>query len=120
MSRNFRVHELRGREDDGTYADVGRYLYSVYNFLNNTIHVSTRVYTCRFKDASAGVLVPYELHWNDDEVPGERFLGSFHWAPEKALVKKIENEFDKEKAVRLFIFDSDAELRRERVLIPLP
>jgi hypothetical protein len=83
------------------------------------MHAQTRVYTCRSGRATAGATAPYELHWNDKDVPGERLLGSFGWVVEKELVERIEAEFARGEAVRLFIFNSDADLCFEEVLVPL-
>jgi hypothetical protein len=47
-------------------------------------------------------------------------LGSFGWSVGDELVKRIEAEFAKGDSVRLFIFNSDADLCFEEVLVPLP
>lgn len=53
-------------------------------------------------------------------MPGETLLGSFGWTFEKELVEQIEAEFANGDSVRLFIFNSDADLCFDGVLVPLP
>ena len=60
----------------------------------------------------------YPLHWNE-ELPNETRIGSFGWYGDAESVQKIEGEFRRRQPVRLFTFDSDAELRFEEVLFPL-
>lgn len=116
----FRVHDLRGRKAGGTRGDVADYLSVSLRRLHNTMHAETRVYTCRSWRASGGAIETYELGWNGDDVPGETLLGRYSHASEPGLVGRIEAEFARGEAVRLFIFNSDADLVFEEVLEPVP
>jgi hypothetical protein len=115
----FRVHDLR--KPGNCYADfdnIERYLQMLHARFHNAVHAQTRAYTCRSWRAASNATLPYELHWNDEDVPGETFLGSFGWSVGRNLVEQIETEFSKGEAVRLFIFNSDADLCFEEVLEP--
>jgi hypothetical protein len=81
------------------------------------MNAEARAYTCR--SWRAGAAVPYELHWNAGNVPGETFLGEWGWSIERDLITRVEREFDRGEAVRLFIFNSDADLCFEEVLEPV-
>lgn len=120
MGQRFRVHDLRSRESGAAVDDVLGYLRTVYRSLHSFEHAETRVYTCRSWRATAGATAPYELQWNDKAVPGETFLGSFGWVPGKDLAQRIEAELAQGESVRLFVFNSDADLAFEEVLVPLP
>ncbi|HIK14082.1 MAG TPA: hypothetical protein IGS53_02085 [Leptolyngbyaceae cyanobacterium M33_DOE_097] len=118
MSR-FRVHNLPKLGEPINYDDVSPYLWNLHARLHNAIHAETRVYTCRSWRLAEQVTASYELHWNDLVVPGETLLGSFGWAVSSDLIARIEAEFAKGEAVRLFVFNSDADLCFEEVLEPI-
>ena len=107
-----RVHDLI---DGGVKLadDLAGYLRSVHLRLSNSVHAETRVYTCRaWRTRTAA---PFELHWNDDEVPGEQLLGSYGFGP--APLAEVIAELGRGGAVRLFIFNSDADLCFQEVLV---
>ena len=118
MGYSFRVHDLRKKEKYAEFEDLSRYLWMLHNRFHNAMHAQTRVYTCRSWRTSAGATASYELHWNADDVPGEELLGSFGWSVGRELVDRIELEFARGESVRLFIFNSDADLCFEEVLEP--
>lgn len=121
MERRFIVHDLRRHVGDTTHDNLQLYLFHVHDRLHNSIHAETRVYTCRSWRATSGATQPFALHWNGDIVPDEIMLGTCGWNPEeKDLVEVIEAEFARGDAVRLFIFNSDADLCFEEVLVPVP
>ena len=99
------------RGDEPKTEELARYLQGVHLRFRNGIHAQTRVYTCRVPAE------PFELHWNDHEVPGERHLASFGFATETA-VAAAEAELRAGRAVRLFIFNSDADLCFQEQLSP--
>jgi hypothetical protein len=115
----FRVHNLRHKGNPVDRDNLNNYLWRLHDRLHNAIHAETRVYTCRSWRATGGATEPYELHWNDETVPGEICLGSFGLAVGGKLVEQMEAEFANKEAVRLFIFNSDADLCFEEVLEPL-
>ena len=115
----FRVHDLRNEGNSANYDNVNRYLWSLHDRLHNAVHAETRVYTCRSWRESGSGTAPYELHWNDEIVPCEMLLGSFGWSVGHELVERIEVEFAQGESVRLFIFNSDADLCFEEVLEPV-
>ncbi|MDJ0705382.1 MAG: hypothetical protein QNJ46_19030 [Leptolyngbyaceae cyanobacterium MO_188.B28] len=121
MSQTFRVFHLRLKREIAIFESVRRYLHQLYSHMYNPIHAEARVYTCHeLKNTTIDKIVPYELHWNDDDLLGEQFLGDFgSWFVNNEIVDRIEAEFSKGEAVRLFIFDSDSDLRREEILIPI-
>lgn len=93
--------------------DLAGYLRSVHLRFANAIHAETRIYTCRAW--RTGGAAPFELHWNDDEVPGEQLLGSYGYGP--APITAVEAELRAGGAVRLFIYNSDADLCFQEVLV---
>ena len=113
----FRVHDLRRRVDPVERDDLGVYLSRAIDRVHNAMNAEVRAYTCR--SWRAGVTGPYELHWNAEDVPGETLLGEWGWSIERDLVTRVEREFDRGEAVRLFIFNSDADLCFEEVLEPV-
>lgn len=115
----FRVYDLRKATYGADRNNLSAYLWQLHHRFHNGIHAETRVYTCRSWRDSAGSTRPYELHWNDQIVPGEVFLGSFGWAVGQELIGQIEAEFARGEAVRLFIFNSDADLCFEEILAPI-
>lgn len=115
----FRVHNLRQVGNPTDLDDLERYLWTLHDRFRNAIHAETRVYTCRSWRSTGGGTTRYELHWNDEVVPGETFLGSFGWGIGRQLVEQIEAEFARGESVRLFIFNSDADLCFEEVLEPV-
>lgn len=119
MGQRFVVHDLRRGDSDADRHDVRLYFSEVLGRLHNTRHAETRVYTCRSWRSTGGATAPYELHWNAQSVPGETLLGSCDWIPDKELVERIEAEFSQGEPVRLFTFNSDADLIIEEVLVPL-
>ena len=120
MGCSFRAFDLRRKGDMAIFDSVSGYLCHLHSRIHNPIHAETRVYTCRqFKHTSIDKIIPYELHWNDDDVLGERFLGNFGWSVGNELVDKIEAEFAKGEALRLFIFNSDSDLWGEKILVPI-
>ena len=96
------IRDITGRSAPLT-ADLAGYLRSTHLRLHNSMHAETRVYTCR------GVAEPFELHWNDHVVPGERLLATIGYTSREALAA-VEAELAAGHAVRLFIFNSDADL----------
>lgn len=110
----FDLHAMAPRPVD----EVAFYLQTVLHRFSNGIHAEARVYTCRSWRAPAATK-PYELHWNDDEVPGESFLGSFGSAPSRDLLAKVRAELDRGEAIWLFLFNSDADLCFQEVLAPV-
>jgi hypothetical protein len=92
--------------------DVASYLRSVHLRFANSIHAQTRVYTAR------AVAKAYELHWNSYEVPGETLLGTFGWSVPPELISSVESLLAKGETVRLFIFNSDADLCFQEGLQP--
>lgn len=93
--------------------DLASYLRSVHLRFANAIHAETRVYTCRAWHT--GTAAPFELHWNDEDVPGELLLGSYGYGP--APLTEVLAELGRGSAVRLFIFNSDADLCFQEVLV---
>lgn len=118
MSR-FWVYDLRKPENCTDSDSVSSYLSRLHDRFHNAIHAETRVYTCRAWRASGGATTPHDLHWNDQGVPGETLLGSSGWMVGQDLVEQIEREFAQGEAVRLFVFNSDADLCFEEVLKPV-
>ena len=118
MGYSFRVHDLRKEGQYAEYDELNRYLRMLHLRFHNAMFAETRVYTCRSWRMPGGVTAPYELHWNADAVPGEVLLGKFGWSVGRELVDRIEGEFAKGESVRLFIFNSDADLQCEEVLEP--
>ena len=119
MGLGFRVHDLHRNRAPAERNDLGLYLFHIHDRLHNPIHAETRVYTCRSWAKSSHQTTPYELHWNAEAVPGEKFLGEFGWIVRQELVERIADEFARGQAVRLFIFNSDADLCFEEVLEPV-
>jgi len=117
MRHRFRVHDLRRPGDPAERDDVGLYLFRALDRIHNAMHAETRVYTCR--SWHAGVTARYALHWNAEGVPGETFLASAGWSVGRDLVTRVEHEFERGEAVRLFIFNSDSDLCFEEVLEPV-
>ncbi|HEY9879781.1 MAG TPA: hypothetical protein V6D29_15085 [Leptolyngbyaceae cyanobacterium] len=116
---HFWVHDLRKKGNRKDCNSVNDYLSRLHDRFNNAIHAETRVYTCHSWRSSGGKTAPHPLHWNDEEVPGETFLGSFGWVVGRELTEQIETEFAQGESVRLFIFNSDADLCFEEVLEPI-
>lgn len=122
MGHRFFVHNLRDHTRGSDRDDLSDYLSMVIARLHRADHAEVRVYTCRSWRASGGATAPQELHWNHvgaGVVPGETRLGSYGCTGWKDLVEPIEAEFAKGDSVRLFIFNSDADLCFEEVLVPL-
>ena len=119
MGQRFVVHDLRRGGSDADRDDIRSYFSEVFLRLHNTQHAQTRVYTCRSWRSTGGATASYELHWNDESVPGETLLGSCGCGAGTELVERIEAEFSKGESVRLFTFNSDADLIIEEVLEPL-
>jgi hypothetical protein len=119
MGQRFVVHDLRRGGSDADRDDVRSYFAEVLGRLHNARHAQTRVYTCCSWRTTGGATVPYELDWNEESVPGEMLLGSAGWSAGTELVERIEAEFSKGESVRLFTFNSDADLIIEEVLVPL-
>lgn len=118
----FLVHDLWKKGNCANCDQIDNlsdYLWRLHARLHNAVHAETRIYTCRSWRMSGGVTAPHELHWNDEIVPGETFLGSFGWTVGSELVERIEAEFAQGESVRLFIFNSDADLCFEEVLEPV-
>ena len=91
--------------------DVASYLRSVNLRFRNAIHAQTRVFTAR-----TGTQL-HELHWNDEGVPGEALLGSFGWSVAPELIATVEECLGRGESVRLFIFNSDADLCFQELLL---
>lgn len=119
MGHRFLVHDLRRGESDADRDDVLDYLRGVVWRLHNAEHATTRVFTCRSWRSTGGATAPYEHYWNEESVPGEMLLGSCGMSVGRELVERIEAEFSKGESVRLFTFNSDADLIIEEVLVPL-
>jgi hypothetical protein len=119
MGRRFRVHDLRRGAKDSDCGDLGDYLKKIVWRLHNAEHALTRVFTCRSWRSTGGKTASYEHYWNEKEVPGETLLGSCGMGVEKEVLDRIEAEFAKGESVRLFTFNSDADLIIEEVLEPL-
>lgn len=110
---SFRVHAIdREVPPSEPRDDVASYLRSVHLRFANGIHAQTRVYTARTGAA------PWELHWNSDDVPGETLLGTFGWSVPPELSSAIEATLARREPVRLFIFNSDADLCFQEGLHP--
>lgn len=120
MGQRFVVHDLRRGGSDANRDDVDIYLSEVPQRLDKPFLAVTRVYTCRSWRATGGATASYELGWNDESVPSEMLLGSPGLSVGRDLVERIEAEFSKGESVRLFTFNSDADLIIEEVLVPLP
>ena len=117
----FLVHDLRRQVADTHRDDLSLYLFHVHDRLHNSIHAETRVYTCRSWRATNAATQPFDLHWNAEILPGEVMLGTCGTdLTDEALIERVEAEFTNGDAVRLFIFNSDADLCFEEVLVPLP
>jgi len=119
MGQRFVMHDLRRGESDTDRDDVRIYFSELLLRLHNTQHAETRVYTCGSWRSTSGATASYELHWNEESVPGETLLGSCGWSVGRELVERIEAESSKGESVRLFTFNSDADLIIEEVLVPL-
>ena len=100
------------RQSGAVEHELAQYLGQVQLRFSNPIHAATRAYTCR------NAPEPFELHWNRDDVPGETLLGQFSGPPGAELMEKIVKALEEEGAVRLFIFNSDADLCFEEFLEP--
>jgi hypothetical protein len=96
----------------GPLEDVGAYLQSVHRRFANAEHAQTRVFTAR-----TGV-APFELAWNAENVPGETLLGEFGWSVPPELIRVVSAALARGEPVRLFIFNSDADLCFQEVLFP--
>jgi hypothetical protein len=121
LASPFLVHDLRRQVADSQRDDLSLYLFRVHDRLHNAMNAETRVYTCRSWRRTGGATEPFDLHWNADTVPGETMLGTCGTdQTDAALVERIEAEFANGDAVRLFIFNSDADLCFEESLIPQP
>jgi hypothetical protein len=119
MPLHFRVYDIKARQFGAERDDVEAYLRTVHSRFRNSEHAQTRVYSCRSWRATGGRTAPFELHWNGHDVPGETLLGSVGWTLESGLVQRIEAELAGGEAVRLFVFNSDADLCFEEVLVPI-
>jgi hypothetical protein len=109
----FRVHDLRRPSSlSELRSDVADTLRSVHQRFANAIHAQTRVFTAR-----AG-LTPHELQWNDEGVPGETLLGTIGWSAPPELITAVEASLARGEPVRLFVFNSDADLCFEEALVP--
>ena len=108
------VHDIVGGGPGTLVDDLAGYLRSVHLRLHNTTHAETRVYTCR--SWANRTTAPYELHWNDHDVPGETLLGTIGYvAP--SMFQAVSAELLRGGAVRLFIFNSDADLCFQEVVV---
>ena len=108
----FRVHTLhRDAPPSEVRHDVAATLRSVHQRFANAIHAQTRVYTARTG------LAPYELHWND-VVPGETLLGEIGWSASPELIAAVEATLARGESVRLYVFNSDADLCFQEALVP--
>lgn len=118
VGQAFRVYDLRRLGGSVVRSDLSRYLSELHDRLRNAIHAETRAYTCHAWQTTGGVVPPHDLHWNDEGVAGETELGRFGWSVGSDLVLRIASELDRGIAVRVFTFDSDADLRFEEILVP--
>jgi hypothetical protein len=110
---SFRVHTLHHHKAPSEVReDVASYLRSVHLRLHNAIHAQTRVFTARTG------LTPYELQWNAEAVRGETLLGIFGSSVPAELVEAVESKLALGESVRLFIFNSDADLVAQEALVP--
>jgi hypothetical protein len=117
-SATFQVHVLGEATAGPPRSDLDRYLASLHQRFANSMHASTRVYTCRSWRRDRRAPAPYELHWNADDVPGEELLGEIGWTVPGPLVERIEIELASGEAVRLFLFNSDSDLCFQEMLLP--
>ena len=70
MKLRFRVHDLRRARAPVGFDDLGLYLSRLVLRFHNGMDAQTRVYSCRSWWDGPGATAPYDLHWNDDTVPG--------------------------------------------------
>ena len=108
---SFRIHSLSDGTISAPREDLASYLRSTHLRFRNSIHAQTRVFTARTGSQ------PYELHWNDAGVPGETLLGSIGWSVPPELIVAVEAHLARGEDVRLFIFNSDADLCFQELLL---
>ena len=110
-----RVRDVTLRQPDHVEEDLERYLRTIHLRFANGIHVQTSIYTCRACH-DGGLPAPHELHWNSEDVPGEELIDEFGTLAHGETVERVASELASGKAVRLFIFNSDADLCFQEVL----
>jgi hypothetical protein len=115
---SFRVHTLGEATAGPARSGLAPYLESLRQRFSNPMHASTRVYTCRSWRQDRRAPAPYELQWNAEVVPGEELLGEIGWTVPRGLVDRIALELANGEAVRLFLFNSDADLCFQELLVP--
>jgi len=110
-----RIRDITQRGPDRIEHDLERYLQTIHLRFRNGMHVQTRIYTCHA--CSDGLLPPpYELHWNAEDVPGETLIDEFGTGAPLVVLARVSGELASGRAVRLFIFNSDADLCFQEVL----
>ena len=120
MAQRFYVHDLADRSAGPVSTDVAGYLRFVNRRFGNWEFAETRVFTCRSWRATRGGTRPHELHWNAEDVPDEILLGKIGWTAGDDLIARVAEELGRGEAVRLFLFNSDADLCFQEVLVPAP
>lgn len=112
-----RARDVLRRKPDHEVDDLERYLQTMHLRFAHGVHAETRVYTCRA--CLAGDLPPpYELHWNAEAVPGEELIDEFGTGPHRGALDRVARALASGVPVRLFIFNSDADLCFQEVLEP--
>ena len=110
-----RVRDITLRYADRVEDDLERYLQTIHLRFANGIHAQTRIYTCH-ACPGGGLPPPHELHWNAEDVPGEALIDEFGTGAPRAVLERVAGELASGRAVRLFIFNSDADLCFQEVL----
>jgi hypothetical protein len=100
------------RGGDPGVVDLERWLAGSTLRVSNWIHAETRVFTCR------GSREPYELDWSARQIPGEELLGGYGPVCPAAVVERVTAELMTGRAVRLYVFNSDADLCWQDLLEP--
>ena len=118
MAVGFLAHAVRYSGPDSSHGNPREYLMGRHLRTHSAEHAATRIFTCHSWRASGDFPSHCEIPWQGDAVPGETELGSFGWLVEETLIGRIEAEFAKGEAVRVFTYDSEMELWSEDVLYP--
>jgi hypothetical protein len=111
---HFRTLDLKTMETSERRSDLAHFLQGQNARFRNGIHACVRLYTCR---ASLETPCFVDLHWNGT-IEDERQIGSIGWVADRSTIRAVENELRAGRAVRLFGFNSDADLIFEEQLVP--